>query len=87
MVPRTSGLLQENLRQCQTVSLTVAAPAKDPQTVGDDAKTVLVPEDCLPDRRGTGRRLAHGARNIPDCRGTDRRLPDSLRRCQDRQDT
>ncbi|KAH3715302.1 hypothetical protein DPMN_058008 [Dreissena polymorpha] len=78
MGPRTSGHLQKNPRLCQTLSLTSGAPSRDSQTRGDDAKTVLVPEDCLPERRGTGRRLAHGARNIPDRRGTIRRLPDSL---------
>ncbi|KAH3866161.1 hypothetical protein DPMN_029217 [Dreissena polymorpha] len=76
-VPRPSGHLQENPRMCQTVSLTFEAPARDSRTVGDDAKTVWVPEDCLPDRRGTGRRLAHGARNIPD-----RHLQETPRRCK-----
>ncbi|KAH3893513.1 hypothetical protein DPMN_017660 [Dreissena polymorpha] len=64
MVPRLSGHLQKNHRLCQTVYQTSGASARDSQTVGDDAKTVLVPEgdsktvpDSHPDRRGTGSRL------------------------------
>ncbi|KAH3776424.1 hypothetical protein DPMN_177849 [Dreissena polymorpha] len=60
MVPRQSVHRQENLRLCQTVSQTSVAHARDSQTVGDDAKTVLVP-----DRRDTSRRLPDGARNSP----------------------
>ncbi|KAH3885128.1 hypothetical protein DPMN_009118 [Dreissena polymorpha] len=68
MVPRPSGHLQENPRLWQTVSQISRAPARYSQTVGDDAKTVLLPESdsqMVPD-------------GLPDCRGTIRRLPDSL---------
>ncbi|KAH3840437.1 hypothetical protein DPMN_113886 [Dreissena polymorpha] len=44
MSPRPAAHLQKNHILCQTVSQTSGASARDSQTVGDDAKTVLVPE-------------------------------------------
>ncbi|KAH3851265.1 hypothetical protein DPMN_093745 [Dreissena polymorpha] len=44
MVPRPSGHLQVNPRLWQKVSQTSGAPARYSKTVGDDAKTVMVPE-------------------------------------------
>ncbi|KAH3784792.1 hypothetical protein DPMN_162863 [Dreissena polymorpha] len=68
MVPRPYWHLQENPRLWQTVSQTSGAPARYSQTVGDDAKTVLVPE-------GDSQTVPDG---LSDRRGTIMRLPDSL---------
>ncbi|KAH3840442.1 hypothetical protein DPMN_113891 [Dreissena polymorpha] len=68
MVPRPSGHLQENPRLWQTVSQNSGAPARYSQTVGDDAKTVMIHE-------GDSQMVPNG---LPDRRGIIRRHPDSL---------
>ncbi|KAH3784803.1 hypothetical protein DPMN_162874 [Dreissena polymorpha] len=68
MVPRPYWHLKENSRLWQTVSQTSGAPARYSQTVGDDAKTVLVP-------KGDSQTVPDG---LPERQDTVIRLPDSL---------
>ena len=80
-VPRPSGHVQETPRRCKKFYQTVGAPARDSQTVCDDAKTVWTPagdSQTVSQTDGDMQGLQDKLRRCQDRLGSYRRLPDSL---------